>query len=430
MPRAGNSGKVWPMSGSILLTNARLIDGTGTEPRLGWELLIENGRICRSAPSGTVVAEMTPDPERLRVIDLAGATVLPGFIDAHTHMTTVPGGDKLEMLTAPTSLKTLRAVPFLRNTLAAGVTTVRDLSGADAGMKMALEEGSIEGPRVQVALRILSITGGHGDWRTIGGTDLTGGSDGGAIADGVDGFVRATREVVREGADWIKIAASGGMGSPRSSPEYGGLSFDEIKAVVGEAERHGVAGVAAHAQGRRGISDAVRAGVRSVEHGYWIDDRTIEEMGSRGTYLVPTLATLTRPIPVDSMSPEAVLVRREWNDRAQERLQVAISSGIEVVLGTDAGIVGHGQNLRELALLVEYGLSPMDAILAGTSRAARMCGLDHLVGTIAEGMVADLVVSVSDPLEDPSCLAESGGISLVMQSGIVVGEHICHGRLK
>jgi len=428
----------------VLLTNLRLIDGTGGDPREDWELLVEDGRISRSAPAGTVLGAAVPGTEagtredgepaeapdraRLRVLDLAGAAVLPGFIDCHVHMTTVPGGDRLDLIGSQSSLRTLRGARFLRETLHAGVTTVRDLSGADAGMRAAVEEGSVPGPRLLVALRILSITGGHGDWRALNGVDLTGGSGGGVVADGPDEFVRATRAVVREGGDWIKIAASGGMTSPRGMPEHGGLTREEMAAVVTEAGRHGGIGVAAHAQGTRAVADAVAAGVRSIEHGYGIDDATIQEMGERGTFLVPTLSTLTRPAEARQPTPQQETPHqshlRRFRELAVERLHVAVSSGIPIALGTDAGVVPHGSNLREVALLVRFGLSPLQAITAGTSAAARLLGLDGETGTLREGLAADLIAVRGDPLADPGVLAEPDAIRLVMRQGSIERKEI------
>ncbi|WP_147794059.1 amidohydrolase family protein [Cellulomonas sp. Y8] len=404
----------------LLLRDVRLIDGTGADPRPGTDVLVSGGLIAAVGPTGTVVpGAATADPARLAVLDGAGRTLLPGFLDCHVHVSTSPGGDTLGTVLAPESLLTLRSVPHLSATLDAGVTTARDLAGADSGFRDALEQGLVRGPRLQVAIRILSITGGHGDWRTIEGVALDTGPGAGAVADSPAEFVRAVREVLRQGADWVKVAATGGMGSPRSHPESGGLSEPELRAVVEEADRHGGVGVAAHAQGAAGIAAAVRAGVRSVEHGYLVDDATIDLMGERGTWLVPTLSTLTRPV-ADGVAPWVAAKRRAVEDTARERLHVAISAGVPVALGTDAGIAPHGTNLTELALLVEHGLSPAAAIVAGTSGAARMLGIADQVGTVAPGLRADLVLTDVDPLTSIDALADPRRVRVVVQDGRVV----------
>lgn len=402
----------------LLLRDVRLIDGTGADPRPHMDVLVAGGLVAAVAPTGAL-AHADPDPARLTVVEGAGRTVLPGFLDCHVHVSTQAGADTLDTVLAPESLLTLRAVPHLAATLDAGITTVRDLAGADSGFRDAVEQGLVRGPRLQVAIRILSITGGHGDWRTIEGVPLDTGPGAGAVADSPAEFVRAVREVLRQGADWVKVAATGGMGSPRSHPESGGLSEPELRAVVAEADRHGGVGVAAHAQGAAGIAAAVRAGVRSIEHGYLVDDATVDLMGERGTWLVPTLSTLTRPV-ADGVAPWVAAKRRALKDAARERLHAAISAGVPVALGTDAGIAPHGTNLTELALLVEHGLSPMAALVAGTSGAARMLGLDDQLGTVAEGRRADLVLTDVDPLTSISALADPRRVHVVVQDGRIV----------
>jgi imidazolonepropionase-like amidohydrolase len=400
----------------LLLRDTRLIDGTGSAPREHVDVLIADGLIATVAPTGQL-----PTGERLRVIEGRGRTLLPGFLDCHVHVSTLPGKDAMAEVMAPESLFVLRSVPHLSATLDAGVTTVRDLAGADSGYRSAVDQHLVRGPRLLIAIRILSITGGHGDWRTVEGLALDTGPGAGAIADSPAEFVRAVREVLRQGADWVKVAATGGMGSPGSHPESGGLSEPELRAVVAEAERHGGVGVAAHAQGAAGIAAAVRAGVRSIEHGYQIDDPTIDLMGERGTWLVPTLSTLTRPLS-DGLAPWVAAKRRTMKEQASERLNAALSAGVPVALGTDAGIAPHGTNLTELGLLVDHGLSPMAALVAGTSGAARMLGLDDQVGSIAPGMRADLVLTDVDPVTEITALADPDRIALVVQDGRVVKE--------
>jgi imidazolonepropionase-like amidohydrolase len=402
---------------ALLISNARLIDGLGGTPRDACDVLVDDGAIAAIAPTGRL---SLPDaPHSIQRIDARGLTLMPGFFDCHIHASTDPEQSALEAITEVESAKTLRAVPNLRATLHAGVTTARDLAGADSGFRDSIDRGVISGPRLLVALRILSITGGHGDPRAINGVALDSGPGAGAIADSPAEFVRITREAIREGADWIKVAATGGMGSPRSHPEGGGLSEPEMRAVVDEADRHGVAGVAAHAIGTDGIAAAVRAGVRSIEHGYLIDDTTIEAMIERGTVLVPTLSTLTRELSPNA-APWVRSKRQRTIERASERLRAAIGAGVTVALGTDAGIVAHGANLRELALLVDFGLTPMQAILAGTANAARLNKLDDEVGTIEVGKRADLVATGFDPLLDIHSLALPDAMSLIVQAGHLI----------
>ena len=406
------------MTTALLVKNVTVIDGLGGTPLPAQDILIEDGVFTSIIPTGSVARPHTVNTAALTTISGTGMTVMPGFFDCHVHVSTSPHSSTLESITEPESAKTLRAVPALRATLDAGITTARDLAGADSGFRDAIANGVIPGPQLQLAIRILSITGGHGDWRTIGGTPLDTGPGAGAVGDSPADFLRLTREVIREGADWIKVAATGGMGSPRSSPEGGGLSEIELRAVVEEANRHGIAGVAAHSIGTAGIAAAIRAGVRSIEHGYLISDESIQEMGERGTYLVPTLSTLTRAAS-PTAAPWAIAKRARTLGTARERVSAALAAGVNVALGTDAGIVEHGTNLRELALLVEFGLTPMQAIVAGTSAAARMCGIGDEAGTIEPGRRADLVATALNPVTQIGALADAGAIQLVVQAGQV-----------
>lgn len=405
------------MTPSLLVRDARLLtDGTPADALS--DLLVEGGRITAVTPAGRQQVAGSPDPLRLQTLDAGGRTVLPGFVDCHVHMTTSPEDRGLASIVAPESLRTLSAVPHLAATLAAGVTTVRDLAGSDSGLREAVARGWVAGPTMTVAVRILSVTGGHGDWRTVDGLPLDVGPGAGAVADSPQEFVRAVREVVRQGADWVKVAASGGMTSPGSDPDHGGLSRAELDAVVAEARRHGVR-VAAHAQGTAGIAEAVRAGVDSIEHGYLVDDATIEQMLARGTFLVPTLSTLLRPV-AEGTSPAARDRRLRYQEEAVERISRAIAAGVQVALGTDAGIVAHGSNLSELGHLVDLGMSAGQAIGAGTSSAARLLGLEDSIGRVAPGMTADLVVLGVDPLTHVHDLHDPRSVTAVVHDGAVV----------
>lgn len=407
-------------SPALLVRDVRIVDGTGAPARDHVDVEIVDGRIAAVTPTGSTQLASSSAPERLRVVDGNGRTLLPGFVDCHVHMSTSPRTAALDDIVEPESAKTLRAVPHLAATLAAGVTSVRDLAGADSGFRDAVEHGVVPGPSMLIAIRILSITGGHGDSRTIGGIPLDSGPGAGAVGDGPDAFLRMTREVAREGADWVKVAATGGVGSPRSLPESGGLSGPEMRVVVQEAARHGLAGVAAHAIGARGVEAAARAGVTSVEHGYLADAAAVDAMLEHGTVLVPTLSTLLRTVAADA-PPWVAEKRVRLAAEGAERIAAAVAAGVPIAMGTDAGIVEHGSNLTELAHLVDVGLTPERAVAAGTSVAARLCGIGDEVGTIAPGMRADLVLADGDPLADLTRLRDPGNIALVVQHGAIVG---------
>ncbi|MGW4125218.1 amidohydrolase family protein [Nocardia sp. NPDC004711] len=397
------------------LINARLIDGTGATPVDNAVIAIDDsGRITHAGPG--------PGPAPTAgetIIDLGGRTVVPGFIDCHVHFGI---GHVSELLEPPrhwASLAAFQTAQRLCQTLAAGVTTARDLGGLDAGYREAVAGGLVEGPRLHVAVRMISHTGGHADFTQPSGVDvdplrpqpLT------EIADSVGEARVATRRVIRDGADVIKVCATGGVSSPADQPDDEGLATTEMAAIVEEATRHRGRPVAAHAQGAAGIRNAVLAGVTSIEHGYGIDDETIDLMLEHRTVLVPTLTTAAT-IPKQGTVPDFLYQKKiRWSALAMERVAQAIARGVPIALGTDSGVSAHGQNLRELGHLVDLGLSPMGAIQAGTRVAARLLGLDTTLGTIEPGKLADLVVCRTDPLHDITTLADPDNILLVMQAG-------------
>jgi imidazolonepropionase-like amidohydrolase len=405
-----------------LYRNATVIEGTGAGPIQSGALLTDrDGRIAWVGPE----ADLPRLESGTTTVDLGGGTLLPGFIDCHVHVTIPSTGsvDFLHDATLPRTYRTFLALQPLRATLHAGVTTARDLGGADLGVKMAVEEGLIEGPRLIIAISLMGITGGHGDSTYASGFDITGEVDAlgiPAVADGVDGCRLMTRRLLRAGADVIKIASTGGVWSPRDQPEHGGLTEEETRVVVEEARRHGGKKVATHAQGREGIAAAVRAGVASVEHGYQLDVETAERMKAEGIYLVPTLSTATRE-PDETRAPAYAYEKKmKWIRIARECLPPAIATGVKVAMGTDAGIAAHGRNLEELERMVEFGLTPMEAIVAGTSNAADLLGLAGEVGALKPGLRADLVVSNGDPLRDLTALSDPDNVVMVVKDGCVV----------
>lgn len=402
---------------TLAITNATVIDGTGRAPRAAHTVVVDGRTISWIGPDASA-PELGGDAV---VIDAAGRHLLPGFIDSHVHLTMKPGLlGSAQMLDLPERYGYYQAIPLLKDTLDAGVTSVRDLGGLDMATEMAIAEGIIEGPEVVFAYRALSPTGGHGDFRTCCGFNLGhAASPNGDIAflcDGVDAALAKTREVMRLGAKVIKVMASGGVWSPRDTPWHDGLNVAEMRTVVEEAAAHDVP-VAAHAQSARSITNALTAGVRSIEHAYEIDDAAIGLMLDRDAFLVPTLTTATIPPNPATAAPYAVAKKLRLQESLRERVSAAISAGVKVALGTDAGIAAHGDNLRELGLLVEFGMKPMDALLAGTRNAAELLQIDGHVGTIEVGKDADLVLAGVDPLAQIEQLAERSNIELVVAKG-------------
>lgn len=400
----------------VLLHNGLLIDGTGGEPVTDGAVLIDEGLIRWAGPSRELRLPALPTP--VRRIDVHGNTILPGFIDCHVHMA-APGGafSHAEIAAMPASLRTFLAAPRMKLTLEAGVTTVRDLGGADAGHREAVASGLLAGPRLLVAIAMLSPTGGHGDFRAAvdnGETDPVMGR----IADGPTECRRAVRELLRKGADCVKVAATGGVWSPADHPDDAGFLEDEIRTITETAAGHRGTKVAAHAQGRGGILNAVRAGVASVEHGYEIDDEAIDLMLVRGTFLVPTLTTVNTDPDPEKAATWAYEKKKHWQAVARRHIPHAVARGVRVAMGTDCGIAEHGTNLRELAYLVDCGMTPMGAIRAGTAEAAELLGLAREIGTLEADKRADIVVARGNPLTGIAALVEPANILLVMKDGV------------
>ncbi|MEU1048659.1 amidohydrolase family protein [Streptomyces sp. NPDC005897] len=394
-------------------THARLIDGTGAAPVTDAVLIVgESGAIEYAGPR--VGAPATPGAP---VTDLGGRTLLPGFIDAHVHFAVGSPGGLTGSLMTRASVRTFETARRMRQTLHAGITTARDLGGVDAGYREAVERGLIDGPRLQTAVRVVSHTGGHGDFTLPSGVRIN--EEFTALADTRDDARLETRKLLRDGADVIKVCATGGMSSPCDGPDDEGLTEEEIRAVVDETRRHGGRPVAAHAQGAAGIRNAVRGGVTSVEHGYGMDAECRELMGEQGTFLVPTLSTVFR-MPARGTIPEYHWQKKtRWAGITKENVSAAIEAGVTIALGTDSGMCPHAENLSELGYLVELGMDPMAAIQAGTRNAARLMGMEDRVGTLEAGKLADFVVTDADPLTDIAALADPSAIVLVAQEGRV-----------
>ena len=398
-------------------TNVRLVDGTGGEPVGNATVVVAGDRFAYAGPA----AGAPPAAPGTEVVDLGGRTLLPGFFDCHVHFVVESTRDLFgRLLQIRRTEATFERAERLRRTLHAGVTTARDLCGIDAGYREAIARGLIDGPRLHVAIRMIGHTGGHSDFTLPSGVDGTALVEPmGELADTPDEVRLATRRLLREGADVIKVATTGGVASPTDRPEDEGLTVEEVAAVVEECRRHGGRPVAAHAQGAAGIRNALLGGVTSIEHGYYIDDESIDLMLERGAFLVPTLSTfemLTQPgLPQHIYDKKAAIA-----GIADERIGEAIRRGVKVAMGTDAGASGHDRNLRELAHLVRLGMSPLAAVRAGTQVAAELLGLGETLGTVTAGKIADLVVCDGDPIADIGLLAEPANLVLIAQGGRVV----------
>ena len=416
------SGQEAKGSGTVVLRAARLIDGTGAAPVRNGVVVVTDERIVAVGREGSVTI-----PPGARTIDLGDATLLPGLVDAHTHLIGRvlgdPGND-LEPVKDFDGYSAILSVPNAEKTLLAGFTAVRNVGAGtfhDLALRQAIDEGRVPGPRMQTAGHSLGITGGHCDNNAFKPGLLDGDVRSG-IADGPEQVRAAVRYQIKYGADVIKTCATGGVlseGDAVGATQYG---LEELQTMVDEARKH-ERKVAAHAHGTEGIKIAARAGVASIEHGSFLDAEGARLMAQRGTVLVPTL-----------MAGEAV--ERYARDgtlkgfRAQKALaaaaamrqaiKLAVAHKVPIALGTDAGVIPHGTNGHEFALLVEWGgMAPMDAIVAGTMGAARLLGWESRIGSLTAGKLADVVAVPGDPLSDIRAMER---VMFVMKNGVVYRE--------
>jgi imidazolonepropionase-like amidohydrolase len=394
---------------TVALLEGRVIVGDGRVFEKA-SVLVEGDRIVR------VSAKRLTAPKSARRIPLAGCTLLPGFIDAHIHICMDAGPDPIAgALQETVALATLKAAKHARETLMAGVTTVRDMGGRDGvdlGLKQAIRMGLVPGPRMLVSGRLICMTGGHG-WQV------------GCEADGVDAVRRAAREQIKSGVDIVKLMATGGVLTPAVEPGSEQYTEAELRAGIEEAHKVGKR-TATHAMGTRGILNALRAGIDSIEHGVYLDEEAVALMKKRGVPLIPTIAALYH-IETRGLAAGIPAFAVEKTSRVKPfhlaSLRLAHEAGLDVAAGTDAGTPfnRHGENLMEIKLLVDYGgFSAAAAIEAGTRVSAKVLGLEKDLGTVEEGKLADLVVVEGNPLEDIGRLADRKAIRLVVQGGRIV----------
>lgn len=401
----------------MIIKNINLIDGTGKDIQRGVDIKVENH----------VISEIGTHLNGDNIIEGNGQYLLPGMIDSHVHV-------MLEMeplerrLATPFSYNFYKAIDHLKRTVDAGVTTVRDALGADLGLKEAVNDGLILGPRLQISVNALTITGGHGDSYTKSGIQLPILQDGypglpSGICDGENEVRKKAREMLRAGADVLKVHATGGVTSATDHPDYTQFSLEELKVIVEEAQFRNNRKVMAHAQGLQGVKQCIEAGIHSIEHGIYLDDEAVQLMKEKEMYLVPTLLA---PLSVIEFAEELGMSENSIKKSKQvmqdhiDSFKKAHQAGVKIAMGTDAGVFKHGTNLRELELMVEHGMTEMEAIVSSTKTAAECLGYDEDLGTIEVGKKADFILLDQNPLEDIKVLKDPNNIKVVSIDGQIV----------
>lgn len=407
---------VVPARDSWVVRAGILIDGTGRNSLPNYEILIEDGRIVEVAPKVRAPADAV-------TLDLTGHTVMPGFIDCHTHLTLEVGPDWAvrHVKESPADLA-IRGAASARRTLEAGFTTVRDVGSegfADMALARAIERGWVPGPRVIACGHSISIVGGHGDANGYAPGVLEGPESWreGVVANPGDARA-AVRYQVKHGARAIKIMSTGGVLSAGDAVTARQFSDEELSALVDEAAHSGLK-VACHAHGAEGIKAAIRAGVASIEHGTYLDDEAVKLMKQRGTYLVPTRLAgeaVLEAAHAKALPDWAIAKSYEVAPLMRTSFTRAVRAGVPIAFGTDAGVFPHGLNAREFVLMVEGGMTPLQAILSATREASKLLGRPDL-GQIAPGKLADLVAVRGNPLDDVALLQNP---RLVMKEGVIV----------
>ena len=404
----------------VILKAARLIDGRGGAPLAPAMVRVEGARIA-------AVGETVQGPAGARVIDLGSATLLPGLIDLHTHLTDRPDVHWEEaLLTTTPSQAALWGARNALVTLRAGVTTCRDMGPTwpyvDVDLRDAIEQGAVPGPRLLVAGNYVSSTGGAGDARQFSlFVDVPIVRN---LADGPDEIVKAVRTNFKHGADFIKILATGAVLSKGIPPGQQQYSDEEIRAAVTEAKRWRRV-VAAHAHGTEGIKAAIRAGVRTIDHGSMLDDEAIAMLRTAPTYYVPTLY-ISQAVPASAIVPEPEKERaRELSGMQLASFRKALAAGLPIGFATDVPVMPHGENAKELSFRVGLGESPMSAIVSATRLNAEILGWSDRVGTVEAGKWADLIAVAGDPLADITALERVG---FVMKAGAVYRDDLTVAR--
>jgi len=403
-----------PASRRVVVRAGHILDVKTGNMLSGQAIVIEGDKIVSVGPAAD--AKLSPATQ---TIDLPNATVLPGLIDAHTHLTFDPANLGYEGLGISYPREALIGARNARVTLEAGFTTVRNVGAggySDVALRDAINAGDVPGPRMLVSGPAMGITGGHCDDNLLApqfhATEL-------GVADGVDAVRHKVRENIKYGADLIKICATGGVMSKGDDPNASQYTREEMKAIVEEAHRLGRK-VAAHAHGAEGVSWASDAGVDSIEHGHLMDDSSIATLKKNGTYIVPTLYLMdwNRENLGKRNAPDYVVRKMQAVSAVgQDTLKKAFAAGVKVAFGTDAAVYPHGLNAHEFAVYVRLGMSPLQAIQTATIHGADLLGWSSKIGTLEAGKWADLIAVEGDPLKDVTTLER---VKFVMKGGEVV----------
>jgi imidazolonepropionase-like amidohydrolase len=415
---------------TIAIVGGTIIDGLGNEPIRNGVVLVDEDRISKVGASSAVSV-----PPGVQVIDASGGTIMPGIIDCHIHGTYRARDMRQHLLNTPT-YNVLRSIDVLKETIACGVTTARDMGGADAGFRAAIDEGIVPGPRLLISLVMISQTGGHGDsWVPAGLRVPKRAWLPSPVADGVEDVRRLVRQVLMAGADFIKICATGGITSVTDSWDEPQFTVEEIQAAVSEAAAKRRR-VAVHAEGLDGIRNAVEAGIHSLEHGWFVDEQCVDRMIEKGIWWVPTLALV--PLSVQKRKVDPAWGRQQLGQEDTKEVEIyarlqkqiplwkdAVRRGVKVAMGTDQS---HrllvGENLVELQFMVDcLGMTPMQAITAATGTAAAC--IERLeLGALAPGRIADVLIVGCDPLTDIRALQLRENIHMVMKAGRVFANRL------
>jgi len=398
-------------SSSTALRCGRVIDGRSDQPLVPGVIVVEGERITAVGPASTT-------PKGAREIDLSAVTCVPGLIDLHVHLR----GTATRPVETASADKALAILHNAQTMLHHGFTTVRDLGEPDAyfapiSVRNAIARGDFEGPRLLVAPHMMSTTGGHGDHSYLA-PDLDLQVPNRVLTGGPDGVRQAIREELKAGADWIKIAVTGGVMSAGDDPNVTTMSPAELEAAVAETHAHHKK-ITVHAIGTDGIKAALRAGVDNVEHGILIDDEGIELMKRQGAWLIPTIYVLNHVIDEGARygyREESIRKGRALREERDRRIRKAFAAGVKVGFGSD-NIFPVDQSAREFAELVRLGLTPRQALQTATANAAEVLGLDQEIGTLEPGKQADIVAVAGNPWDDVAALTE---VRFVMRAGRVV----------